>query len=75
MSLKVLVRDKTVTISVKLSKDLEGTRFTRTEGRIFNLREQASQSTSSCLIFDIIACVSCGQLLVDEGWWGIGSLP
>lgn len=75
MSLKVLVRDKAISISIKLPKDLESTRFTRTEGRIFNLSEQATQSASSCLIFDITISISCCQLLVDESRRWIGSLP
>ena len=73
MGLKVLVRDKTITIAVKFSEDVEGTRLARAEGNVFNLSQEATKSLSCRYVRDLTS-VSRGEILVNEGRWRIGAL-
>ena len=73
MGLEVLVRDETITIAVKRSEDVEGTRLARAEGNVFNLSQEATESLSCRLIRDLPS-ISCGEILVYEGRWWISAL-
>lgn len=73
MGLEVLVRDETITIAVKCSEDVEGTRLARAEGNVFNLSQEATESLSCRFIRDLPS-ISCGEILVYEGRWWISAL-
>ena len=74
MGLEVLVRDKTITISIKLSKDLEGAWFALAEGCVLDPGQQTTEPASSCLISDIARIFHVGKLLVHKAWRRVRSL-
>ena len=77
MGLEVFIAHKTVTISVELSKDLERAWLARAERRVFDLRQEASQTSGGWLVIDVVCglcrLASC-KVLINESWWRVRAL-
>ena len=73
VGLKVFVGDKTISISIERSEDLESARLALAESSIFDLTENTTKSASCGFIFDVATSGSC-KFSVDKSRRRVSSL-
>ena len=74
VGLKVFIADKSITICVEISEDLESARLSYTECCVFDLSQEASEASCCRLVVDVASRICHLEVFVDESRRRIGTL-